>query len=84
MSIYNTADADTLGYKRGLESAIRAIKVEQKGAADSASYHYEQIRKGTLEGEAYNYHRARYEFYNGKSDALMDTIRGLKQQLKQF
>ena len=84
MSIYNTADADTLGYKRGLESAIRAIKVEQEGAADSASYHYDQIKGGTLTGEAYNYHRARYDFYSGKNDALLDSMRYIKKQLKQF
>ena len=77
-----THHTDDLGYKKGLEAAIAALRVQQETASVEANWNYEQIKGGTLTGEAYKYHRARFDFYNDKNDALVETIRGIKQQLK--
>ena len=83
MNNNNTHYPEDLGYKNGLEKALKALRNEREAATEKMMHHID--KRNQYEGNnkiEFNHHSERYTYYYGQQEALLDAVNAMKRMLK--
>ena len=80
----NTHYPEDLGYKNGLDKALKTLREQRNMATEQLEHHTEEMQHYSRVANEleYNHHAQRRAFYLGQQEALLDVINATKRLLK--